>query len=105
MPLTIATITTNTTASAANAAYFIDATSNNVTLTLPALLGDGSTDGIEFQIRRIDTNNSNTVTVAAGASNDVMIVSSAASFTLPAVDAGLGAVILCSRLTTWWMMG
>lgn len=105
MPLAIATITTNTTASAANAAYFIDATSNNVTLTLPALLGDGSTDGIEFQLRRIDNVGGNTVTVAAGANNDIVIVGSLSSFTLPAVDAGLGAIILCSRLTTWWMMG
>lgn len=105
MPLTIATVTTNTTANTTTDVYFIDATSNNVTVTLPTLLGDGSTDGVRIVFRRIDAVSANNGTVAAAGGNDLVVVSSQSSQDLPAKDRGNGAIVLCSRLTTWWLIG
>lgn len=66
-PVTIVTI--NSTADFGYEYYLIDASNNNVTLTLPSA---SISDGLFFGIRRIDNNVSNTASIAGDSNGETL---------------------------------
>jgi hypothetical protein len=84
--------------------YLIDATSKSITLTLPTLLGDGSTDGTLVRVRRIDTNTTNTVTIAPAEGNTIFSNNPKAAQTL-APAPSYQALELVSLGTVFYAIG
>jgi len=76
--------------------YLIDASSNSITLSLPAIVSDGF--GIRFV--RVDNNGSNTVTLDASPSNFIAL-SSTSTISLPV--SGKLSIISCAN--NWYVVG
>ena len=89
-------ITSNDTADLGYNTYLIDATNNNVTLTLPVIMGDG----ISFLITRIDTNNPNTNTVTIACDGSDTFSDSQTTCDLLQYQ----SVLILSDGTTWYFM-
>jgi len=89
------TQTSSYTVGTSDTVVFADATSANVTITLPAA---SSTAGYRFYIKRIDSSSSNTVTVSRGGSDTI---DGATSFTLDMQYTAFGVV---SNGSAWYIL-
>jgi hypothetical protein len=92
---TTSTQTTSYTVGTSDTVVFADATSTNVTITLPAASG---ATGYRFYIKRIDSSATNTVTITRSGSDTI---DGLASFTL---DMQYTAFAVVSNGLAWYIL-